>query len=106
MVERRKDSAVTLASQERTGAPATRVSQVLVGTIFFGLVMPIMIMGVNGRTLAGIPELLRWIVVIYAAQRLSSLIASGQPRWASFAFWMFGYPFLTLHYRVARKPSP
>ena len=25
---------------------------------------------------------------------------------AEHAFWMFGYPFLTLHYRVARKPSP
>ena len=39
------------------------------------------------------------------AEQLDVFVDDGALR-AEHAFWLFGYPFLTLHYRIARKPSP
>ena len=37
------------------------------------------------------------------AERLDVYVAAGELR-AEHAFWVFGLPFLVLHYRIARKP--
>ena len=38
-------------------------------------------------------------------EQLDVLVEDGTLR-AEHAFWLFGFPFLTLHYRIARKPAP
>ena len=37
------------------------------------------------------------------AEQLDVFVAEGELR-AEHAFWMFGLPFLVLHYRISRKP--
>ena len=38
-------------------------------------------------------------------EQLDVFVKDGTLR-AEHAFWLFGFPFLTLHYRIARKPAP
>jgi hypothetical protein len=38
-------------------------------------------------------------------EQLDVFVEGGELR-AAHAFWVFGFPFLTLHYRIARKPAP
>jgi hypothetical protein len=38
------------------------------------------------------------------AEQLDVFLADGELR-AEHAFWVFGFPFLVLHYRIARKPA-
>jgi hypothetical protein len=37
-------------------------------------------------------------------EQLDVFVEDGAPR-AAHTFWVFGFPFLTLHYRIARKPA-
>jgi hypothetical protein len=39
------------------------------------------------------------------AEELDVYVADGEVR-AEHAFWVFGIPFLVLHYRIRHKPSP
>lgn len=84
----------TLRDAEAAALPGStdaHVPQVVILTIAFGLVLPLVLVGTQTGLLDGLPELLRWIIVLYTAFRLSHLISQGVPRWLGFAFWMFSY---------------